>query len=435
MTQGQYNRSGESRASRSLMLSVTDGVQTVEAMETQPISCLPDLIKPGMKIQVTGPLTARRGILMLQSNSVRVLGGEVDELAEEFSLQKILQQKIGKDDVGQKESRFAAASTVRDPPPPPRPSVRPSASVNPRIPQQVEVPQHTANNVPEDFFEDDDDDMMLLAASQMDDNLEQQAASQVSASSASTSSVWDRTQARQGGSSSGVSGPPVGVVQPLRTITNSSSVSQSRKMIAQSSITSFMTNKTSEPVATSSSSNAVTFSLLDSDDEFLADFQYEEAVAVKTGEASEAPSEPFQYLVNFNERVRASPNEIIMGKFKVVSSTLAGKMSLNKCAAGPEWNVLVLLNDGSDAIKVDISPVMLDVKLGRAADYAKSNEPSYRAKYKQNIKEFSKSLANLNGIVTIQSGGREDSVARIIDIEEISGKHLAAMIKRSKLYQ
>ena len=420
------------------MLSVTDGVQTVEAMETQPISCLPDQIKPGLKIMVTGPLTVRRGILMLQSNSVRVLGGEVDELAEEFSLQKILQQKIGKDDVGQKENRFAAASSVRDPPPPPPPP-RPNVSVNPpisqqvHVPQQVEVTQQTTNHVPEDLFQDDDDDddMLLLAASQVDDNLEQQAASQVSASSASTSSVWDRTQAREEGSGSGVSGPPLGIVQPLRTITNSSSVSQSRKMIAQSSITSFMTNKPSVPVAANSSSYAATFSLLDSDDEFPGDFQYEEAMAdVKTGEA---PSEPFQYLINFNERVRASPSEIITGKFKVVSSTLAGKMSLEKGAAGPQWNVLVLLNDGSDAIKVDISPVLLDLKLGRAADYAKSREPSHRAKFKQQIKEFSKSLATLNCIVTIQSGGREDSVARIIDMEEISGKHLAAMIKRSKL--
>ena len=401
MTQGQYNKSWEPRAQRSLMLSLTDGVQTVEAMETQPINCLPDLVKPGMKIQVSGPVTARRGILMLKSNSVRVLGGEVEELAEEFALQKILQQKIGKDDVGQKESRFAAAtSSVRAPPPPPP---RPTVQVAPRIPQPVDPPRPPATSVPEDMFQDDDDDdMFLLAASQMDDNLEQQVVS------ASTSSVWDRSQGSLGR-------PPVGVVQPLRTITNSSSVGQSshpagntRKITTQSSISSFMTAKPSEPTATSSSSNTntATFSLLDSDDELLADFQYEGGEAVMSGGVVEVPCEPFQYLVNFNERVRASPDQIITGKFKVVSSTLASKMSLKKGAAGPEWNVLVLLNDGSDAIKVDISPVMLDGKLGRAADYAGSSEPSFRAQYKQRIVEFSRSLATLNCIVTIQSGGR-----------------------------
>ena len=280
------------------------------------------------------------------------------------------------------------------------------------------------------FQDDDDDDMFLLAASQMDDNLEQQVVS------ASTSSVWDRSQGSLGR-------PPVGVVQPLRTITNSSSVGQSsqpagntRKITTQSSISSFMTSKPSEPTATSSSTNTntATFSLLDSDDELLADFQYEEGEAVMSGGVVEVPCEPFQYLVNFNERVRASPDQIITGKFKVVSSTLASKMSLKKGAAGPEWNVLVLLNDGSDAIKVDISPVMLDGKLGRAADYAGSSEPSFRAQYKQRIVEFSKSLATLNCIVTIQSGGEDGRVARIINMEEISGKHLAAMIKRSKLY-
>merc|ERR1719436_1855278 len=154
-------------------------------------------------------------------------------------------------------------------------------------------------------------------------------------------------------------------------------------MTTQSSISSFMTSKPTsykppEPAEASSSSSMATFSLLDDDDELLADFQYEEAPVVKSGEGVEAPSEPFQYLVNFNKRVQANPDEIITGKFKVVSSTLASRMSLKKGDVGPEWNVLVLLNDGSDAIKVDISPVMLDSKLGRAADYTKSSEPDYR---------------------------------------------------------
>ena len=412
------------------MLTITDGVQTVEAMECQPINCLPDMIKPGMKILVSGPVTVRRGILMLQSNSVRVLGGEVEELADEFALQKILQQKIGKDDVGQKESRFAAASSVPvQPPPPPRPNI---VSANPRLPQPVDDPRSSTNQ-PEELFQDDDDDMLLLAASQMEDNLEPQATSQ---SAASTSSGFpERTREEAGAGFQTF--PPEGVIQPLRTITNTG-VSQSsqqqantRKMIAQSSITSFMSSKA--PVPAEASSSTATFSLIDSDDEFLADFQYEEAGAVKSREVV-APSEPFQYLVNFNQRVRASPGQIITGRFKVVSSTLASKMSLKKGAAGPEWNVMVLLNDGSDAIKVDISPIILDSKIGKAADYAKSSDPSSRAEHKKLIVEFSKTLATLNCIATIQSGGAEGRVARIIDMEDISGRHLAEMIKRSKLY-
>ena len=437
MTQGQYNKAWEPRAQRSLLLSLTDGVQTVEALETQPITCLPDLIKPGLKIQVTGPVTVRRGILMLQSNHVRVLGGEVEELADEFALQKILQQKIGKDDVGQKESRFARASSVRvPPPPPPRPNI---VSDNHHLPQLVDVPRGTANQVPEELFQDDDDDMLLLAASQMEmeDSLEQEATSQA----ASTSSGWDQSRAQNGASSEVF--PPVGVVQPLRTITNTSSVSQSsyqqantRKMTAQSSITSFMSSKPTVPAEASSSTNTdmATFSLMDSDDEFFADFQYEEAAAVKSGEAKGLPSEPFQYLVNYNERVRASPGEIITGRFKVVSSTLASRMSLKKSLVGPEWSVMVLLNDGSDVIKADISPLILDSKIGKAADYAKSSDPSHRANHKKLIGEFSKSLATLNCIVTIQSGAAEGRVARIIDMEDISEKHLAEMIKRSELY-
>ena len=80
------------------MLTVTDGVQTVEAMECEPISSLPDVIKPGCKIQITGPVTVRRGIICLKEGSVRLLGGEVEEMQEKFSLKKILQQKIRKDE-------------------------------------------------------------------------------------------------------------------------------------------------------------------------------------------------------------------------------------------------------------------------------------------------------------------------------------------------
>ena len=57
------------------MLTVTDGFQTIEAMEHQVIKAIPDVVTPGMKIQVLGPVTVRRGVILLTSNSMRVLGG------------------------------------------------------------------------------------------------------------------------------------------------------------------------------------------------------------------------------------------------------------------------------------------------------------------------------------------------------------------------
>ena len=160
-----------------------------------------------------------------------------------------------------------------------------------------------ANIVPEELFndDDDDDDMLLLAASQADDELEQQASQNLAgSSSASTSSIWEQNR-RDG--SGGKERLPVGVVQPLRTITNSRGEpshkqQQNKKMIAQSSITSFMTSKP-QPKVEEPSSNP-TFSLLDSDDDLLVDFQCEEE-DIKPREVS-VSCEPFQYLVDFNQQ-------------------------------------------------------------------------------------------------------------------------------------
>ena len=117
---GRYMQGWEPRPQRVMMLTVTDGFQTIEAMEHQVNKTIPDVIVPGMKVQVLGPVTVRRGIMMLTCNSIRVLGGEVEELQEQFSLQSILQQKIGKDDVGQKGNMFATQSSNPRPPPAPR---------------------------------------------------------------------------------------------------------------------------------------------------------------------------------------------------------------------------------------------------------------------------------------------------------------------------
>ena len=56
---------------------------------------LPIVIPGGLKIEVIGPITCRRGKMFLRRGSVRVLGGQVDELAAKFSTENILKERIG----------------------------------------------------------------------------------------------------------------------------------------------------------------------------------------------------------------------------------------------------------------------------------------------------------------------------------------------------
>lgn len=75
---------------RVLQLTLTDGVQEVEAMEYKPVSCLNLNLSPGIKIRLMGPITVRRGRLMLENKNVKILGGEVEELIVPNAAENVL---------------------------------------------------------------------------------------------------------------------------------------------------------------------------------------------------------------------------------------------------------------------------------------------------------------------------------------------------------
>eukprot|EP00092_Neocalanus_flemingeri_P039657 GFUD01043189.1.p1 GENE.GFUD01043189.1~~GFUD01043189.1.p1 ORF type:complete len:576 (-),score=226.10 GFUD01043189.1:202-1929(-) len=441
---GRYQQCWEPRPQRIMMLTITDGFQTVEAMEHQVIKVIPDVVSPGMKVQVLGPVTVRRGIIMLTSNSVRVLGGQVEELQEQFSLQSILQQKIGKEDVGQKGNMFA--TQARKPPPAPRPAPHIQAA-----PASVPTPSMDSMS--------DDDDIMLLAASQLD-MTEAVTSTQASQPTArllpSQPAVQTHSSHHQQSSAlrptpshavrphpSHTRSPPVGVVQPLRTLAPSNQPRprprpagpDAKEMKSQSSMTSFMVSKSSNSsisTSTDQSSSTPSFSLLDSDDEFMSDLPL--STTTLPAQSQTVPDEPFQYLINVKAAMQARPEANILAKLKVVSSTLASKMSLRRTVSGPQWQVAIMINDGSDSIKADMGPELLDKEIGPANQYVGlgTSQQHVKAEYKERIKQFSVKLAEMSCLVTIKVEG-EGSNPTIVKMEEISGLHTALMRKRRLL--
>jgi len=461
---GKYVQSWEPKPQRVMMLTVTDGFQTVEAMEHQVIKAIPDVVTPGMKIQVLGPVTVRRGIILLTSNSLRVLGGEVEELQDQFGLVKILQQKIGKEDVGQKGNMFATQSN------PPRIQNPPARVHHAPAPVAASVP----NSTPFDDNMSDDDDMFLLAASQVDMSeaiTSTQAVTRqpvtlssqpVTRQPATFSSQAASRQPVTTGSQALIRKPlsqqserhpinqvqskpppvPVGVVQPLRTIapsninhTSSTSGQQGvSKMKTQSSISSYMVTKNPSNNQSSNTPDTVpSFSLLDSDDEFLSDLPLPASLPPTV---KEVPEEPFQYLINVKAAIKAKPHKCHQARLKVVSSTLASKMCLKKTPSGPEWQVAIMLNDGSDSIKADLSPQLLDREIGPAREYVELgiNQSHIKAGYKEKMKQLSVKLADLSCLVTMQvDGSSSKSNPTIVKMEEITGLHTALMRKRRLL--
>ncbi|XP_036042717.1 recQ-mediated genome instability protein 1 isoform X2 [Onychomys torridus] len=85
----------EARPSRMLMLQLTDGVTQIQGMEYQSIPALHGGLPPGTKILVHGCVLFRLGVLLLKPENVKVLGGEVDGLSEEYAQEKVLARLIG----------------------------------------------------------------------------------------------------------------------------------------------------------------------------------------------------------------------------------------------------------------------------------------------------------------------------------------------------
>lgn len=69
----------QSKKKRILKLELTDGVKNVTAMEYTVIPSLNTKLSPGVKLQIIGPLQVVNHILLLESNNVKILGGDVED--------------------------------------------------------------------------------------------------------------------------------------------------------------------------------------------------------------------------------------------------------------------------------------------------------------------------------------------------------------------
>ncbi|XP_022106857.1 recQ-mediated genome instability protein 1-like isoform X2 [Acanthaster planci] len=108
----------EQKSSRMLMLQLTDGHQSLEGMEFQPISQLSVDTLPGTKILVHGSVQCRMGVLMLTANNIRVLGGDAESLAEANSQIQILSRALGLDESQQTQQAPVPTASSQRPPVP-----------------------------------------------------------------------------------------------------------------------------------------------------------------------------------------------------------------------------------------------------------------------------------------------------------------------------
>ncbi|NXY87946.1 RMI1 protein, partial [Alcedo cyanopectus] len=90
-----FQKPWEAKPTRMLMLQLTDGIHQIQGMEYQPVPVLHSNLPPGTKITVQGNIAYRLGVLLLKAENVKLLGGEVDTLLEEYSQERVLARLIG----------------------------------------------------------------------------------------------------------------------------------------------------------------------------------------------------------------------------------------------------------------------------------------------------------------------------------------------------
>ncbi|GFX29338.1 recQ-mediated genome instability protein 1 [Trichonephila clavipes] len=84
----------ESKPTRMLMLNLTDGCTQIQGMEYKPINTLSPNLPPGTKVLIQGPIDCRLGVLLLTSERIRILGGEVENKLIKFSRKAILREAL-----------------------------------------------------------------------------------------------------------------------------------------------------------------------------------------------------------------------------------------------------------------------------------------------------------------------------------------------------
>uniref|UniRef100_A0A8C5X778 RecQ-mediated genome instability protein 1 n=1 Tax=Malurus cyaneus samueli TaxID=2593467 RepID=A0A8C5X778_9PASS len=90
-----FQKPWEAKPTRMLMLQLTDGIHQIQGMEYQPVPILCSNLPPGTKITVQGNIAYRLGVLLLKPENVKLLGGEVDALLEDYCQERVLARLIG----------------------------------------------------------------------------------------------------------------------------------------------------------------------------------------------------------------------------------------------------------------------------------------------------------------------------------------------------
>ncbi|CAK9822415.1 RecQ-mediated genome instability protein 1 [Anthophora retusa] len=94
LTENEKTDKWEPPKKRMIQLRLTDGVQDVIGIEYSHIPRLNDMLLPGYKVMIMGPVKCRKGVLLLEAKTLKGVGGEVDSLLISNATENILARAL-----------------------------------------------------------------------------------------------------------------------------------------------------------------------------------------------------------------------------------------------------------------------------------------------------------------------------------------------------
>ncbi|XP_017891313.1 recQ-mediated genome instability protein 1-like [Ceratina calcarata] len=79
---------------RMMQLRLTDGLQDIIGIEYSYMPQLNDMLLPGCKVMILGPVKCRKGVLLLEKKNFKGIGGEVDSLLFHNAVENVLARAL-----------------------------------------------------------------------------------------------------------------------------------------------------------------------------------------------------------------------------------------------------------------------------------------------------------------------------------------------------
>ncbi|CAH2294233.1 recQ-mediated genome instability 1 [Pelobates cultripes] len=416
----------ETKPNRMLMIQLTDGIQQIQGMEYQPLPMLNANLPPGTKILLQGTIVCRLGVLLLKSENMKVLGGEVEALSEEYTQDKILSRLIGVE-----ENPLPQSSNIQD---------QVSARSNDELGEALGLSdedllasldvndEFTVNNgtVPDSGFysQNENSRVSRFETQQTEHSASRQGRIPESTLSAQSTSCQETQQIPNPRSRQGSISGSTQIVQVNRIVGLEEDYDLEDDLLLEEEVQRELEEMSmDQPIAINRNQSLTTRKCPNT----------AETTSVTTHTSHTSMNEnnfdnpPFTYL----SLILANKcTEMKLVNLKAFIVTLNGNLT----SSGGYWNIRAKISDGTGYLDVDFSDNVLRKLIGFSVPEMKKikKDPSQKEKLKAGLQKCQMELTDFCGIMTISYDPTKPE-GSVVALEEVTEEIMRSLRRRLNL--